>query len=102
MQLVKMNTPQQANGFDCGVYCLAIAEAVVATMAADGTAKLQMRQMRQRGAPLAATAGVGGCRVCGATRVVWLRASGMGDQGGSRTTLRIARSDASSSRRCQP
>ena len=39
MQLVKMNTPQQANGFDCGVYCLAIAEAVVATMAADAKMK---------------------------------------------------------------
>ena len=30
---IKMNTPQQANGYDCGVYCLAIAEMVCAATA---------------------------------------------------------------------
>lgn len=33
LQLIKMNTPQQANGYDCGVYCLAIAEMVCAATA---------------------------------------------------------------------
>ena len=36
LQLVRMSTPQQANGFDCGVYALAIAEILSAAPAEGG------------------------------------------------------------------
>lgn len=38
MQLVRMTTPQQANGSDCGVYALAISEIVCASPTMRGTA----------------------------------------------------------------
>lgn len=36
MQLVRMTTPQQANGYDCGVYTLAISEIICAAPVDDG------------------------------------------------------------------
>ncbi len=33
LQLTKMVSPQQANGYDCGIYCLATAEIVCAAAA---------------------------------------------------------------------
>lgn len=38
LQLVRMTSPQQENGFDCGVYALAVAELLCAAPAAGGAA----------------------------------------------------------------